>query len=210
MRPAPTNILLSLTLRKGRTRCFRKLVTLALAICGFARADAIAIYDLSGTLNDGGDPLSILGTFDYDTSNNAVSNWNLAISGSGPFCSGTPCFVFLPGISDQFGETGIGTAFFSPDLFQFVYSQAGGTDTLDIIPGNASSPLPDGTYALDSSSGLFTVNEPSGATGEAPFTTGTLSDEGLGIPEPDPLPIVIAGALLCVVAKKRRKPSQAR
>jgi len=183
-----------------------KLATLTLTIFGFARADAIAIY----VLNDGGDPLSILGAFDYDTSNNVVSNWDLAISGSGPFCSGTPCFTFLPGISGQFGETGTGTASFSPDLFQFVYSQPGGIDTLDIIPGNSSSPLPDGTYTLDSSSGLFTVSEPSGATGQALFTTGTLSDEGAGIPEPDPLPILIAGTLLCVVAKKRRKPSQAR
>jgi hypothetical protein len=187
-----------------------KLAMLALAICGFASADPIAIYDLSGTLNDGGDLLSILGTFDYDTSNNAVSNWDLAISGSGPFCSGTPCFMFLPGISDQFGETGTGTASFTPDEFQFVYAQAGGTDTLNLFPGNSSSPLPDGTYTLDSSSGLFTVNEPSGATGEALFTTGTLSDEPSGIPEPDKLPIVIAGALLCIVAKKRRQSSQAR
>lgn len=160
-------------------------------MANFANADAITTYDLSATLDNGGDTLTLAGTFDYDLSNNIVSNWDLAISGpaSAPFCGGapSPCYTFEPGPG--------ASASFTPDLFEFVGSS---TDVLDIVPGISASPLPNGVYTLDSNSKLTTL---SGGTGSAPFIDGTLSAE---TPEPHTLPIILAVTLLAILATRRR------
>jgi len=172
-----------------------------LAIGGYVEASTITTYDVTGSLNDGGDTLTIAGTFDYDTSDNAVSNWDLAISGpfSAPFCGRLTdplCYTFQPGTS--------ASASFTPDLFKFIGPDTGGyTDTLDIVPGNSSSPLPNGTYTLNSSSALFTLS-PGGASGEAAFITGTLSPETVATPEPGTLSIA-AGAMLISIEWRRRR-----
>lgn len=173
-------------------------------MASFATADAITTYDLSGTMNDGGDALTIAGTFNYDTSNNSVSNWDLAISappGGAPFCSPpNPCYTFEPGAdaSASFTQN-------TPDLFTFTQAASGFTNTLEIfVPGVSSSPLPDGAYTLDMTSELTTLS-PDDVMGSAAFSSGALTAE---TPEPDTLPILLAATLLLGFVFLRRPRSK--
>lgn len=173
-------------------------------MASFATADAITNYDLSGTLNDGDDTLTIAGTFNYDTSNNAVSDWDLAISaptGGAPFCSPpNPCYTLQPGsdASASFTQN-------TPDLFTFTQAAGGFTNTLEIfVPGVSASPLPDGAYTLDTTSELITLS-PDNVMGSAEFTSGALSAE---TPEPDTLPILFAATLLLGFVILRRLRSK--
>lgn len=145
-------------------------------------------------MNNGGATLTVNGTFDYDTTINVVSNWDLAISAptGAPFCGMTigVCYIFEPGAGSS--------ATYTPDLLQFIGSS---TDELNIVPGTTALPLPNGTYMLGMDSNLTTL---SSGGGQAPFSSGTLSAE---TPEPATLPIVAAAFLLCLLiahSQKRR------
>jgi hypothetical protein len=173
---------------------------LLFTIAGSARATTM--YDLSGTLNDNGPTISVVGTFDYNSSNNAVTNWDLVITGpvAAFFCGGlVPCYTFAPG-------TGA-SASFTPDLFTFTGPDGTGTTaTLSLVPGIASSPLPDGTYSLNGSS--FLLTNASGTIGVADFISGTLSAETSSTtPEPGTFPLLIVGGALLSIAMTRRRHS---
>ena len=189
---------------------------LALCSSGLALAGTIT-YDVSGTVDDAGAPLTISGNFVYDDVTNAVTNWDLEVSGSpsAPFCGRpVPCYVFEPG-------TGA-SASFTPDLFQFVGPDSNNyTETLRLIPTNSSSPLPTATYNLvgpgcpnanssDSSticSLLFSTSGTQPPTyGDAFFTSGTLTPESSTAVTPEPATVeVLFGALLFFVALGRRR-----
>jgi hypothetical protein len=174
------------------------IVALAVIATGSAKA-SIVTYDLSGTLNDGGFPLTVSGQFDYNTSNDEVTNWDLPISGSSsaPFCGAvSPCYTFEPGSG--------ASASYTANLFTFVGPDVDGfTNYLFVVPGNTSDPLANGFYSLDNASYLETVG-PTGTQGFARFTGGSLSPAESAVPEPSVVWLVV---VLSVAAMKFRKRS---
>jgi hypothetical protein len=176
-----------------------RFVAFAVIATGSVQASIIT-YDLTGTLDDGGFPLSVSGQFAYNTLNDAITNWDIPISGSSsaPFCGTvSPCYTFEPG-------TGASAAY-TADLFTFMGPATGGyTNYLYIVPGSTSDPLPIDSYSLDTASYLETVS-PEGTRGFAHFTDGSLSPTESAVPEPSASWVLAAafGAALTILRKRR-------
>jgi hypothetical protein len=159
---------------------------LMFAAANLAHADSITTYSLSGNLDNGGIAITAAGQFQYDTTTNTITSWDLTIYGpaNAPFCAGAPtstCYVFTNG--------GGANASFAADLFTFTSPNMGGNiDELIVAPNyTGPAPLPDGSYILDSNSYLKTITP--GGTGQALFTSGSL----VAItPEPETLLLFIA------------------